>query len=173
MYTRDAYILGQCPNFHLQPLFRGLVVIVDPRKYNEVDSSAIGGMSVFLVRTGIEEGLSAPITFESLRDVSITSPEPPGNMVETTLDSAITFLIDLEAREYAVTGYPHDPDEEAQISDEKVAEWGWCGSGEQLNSHMSDKNEERAFGQLRIHRIRNGDLPAEVINGQLWTKSVL
>jgi hypothetical protein len=166
----DTSILERCPNYTLQPLFRGLVVVVDPRKYNEEDYSAIGSMPVFLVRTGIEEGLSAPITFESLRDVSGNSPEPLENMVETTLDSAIAFLIDLEAQEYAVTGYPYNPGEVAQVSDEKLAEWGWCGDGAKYDSYVADKSEERAFRLLRIDRIRRGELPPEVINGQFWTK---
>lgn len=40
----------------LQPLFRALIIAIDSRNYSDEDSKLVGRISVFRVRTGIEEG---------------------------------------------------------------------------------------------------------------------
>jgi hypothetical protein len=89
----------------LQPLFRALLVVVDSKYYKtEDDSTTVGGMPVFLVRTGTEDGLSAPITFGSIAD-KIEGYEAEGQAVaKTSLETAIDFVIALEQRERAAFG---------------------------------------------------------------------
>ncbi|PNP40934.1 hypothetical protein TGAMA5MH_06800 [Trichoderma gamsii] len=60
-----------------------------------------------MARTGVETGLSSPITFESIVD---KIDEYIGeNAVKTTLETAITFVMELEARETKVFGLQPDP----------------------------------------------------------------
>ncbi|KAH8893872.1 hypothetical protein GQ53DRAFT_745307 [Thozetella sp. PMI_491] len=94
----------------LQPLFRALVIITCSESYHNEDSKNIGKLPVLLVRTGIEDGLSAPITFESIQD---QSGDYAGNktkdIVNTTLEVAIDFVMGIEAREAAVFGLQPTP----------------------------------------------------------------
>ncbi|KPM42375.1 hypothetical protein AK830_g4195 [Neonectria ditissima] len=69
------------------------------------DSTTIGQFPVLLVRTGVEEGLSAPITFEGIAGGSASA-----RYVETTLEKAADFVMSLEAREAAVFGLQPDPE---------------------------------------------------------------
>ncbi|KAH6891460.1 hypothetical protein B0T10DRAFT_485340 [Thelonectria olida] len=64
-----------------------------------MDSTTVSEMTVHLVRTGVEDGLSAPITFDSLGFVGNTH-----RAISTTLEKAISFVMNLEAREVAVFG---------------------------------------------------------------------
>jgi len=57
----------------------------------------------------VEDGLSAPITFESIIDKVDDYAGEDGNAVKTTLETAIDFVIGLEAREAAVFGLQPDP----------------------------------------------------------------
>ncbi|KPM42071.1 hypothetical protein AK830_g4472 [Neonectria ditissima] len=83
----------------LQPLFQALFIVVCDEVYVYEDSTTVGRFPVLLVRTGIEDGLSAPITFES-----ITGTEDKATYVKTTLETAIDFIMSLEAREVAAFG---------------------------------------------------------------------
>lgn len=61
-----------------------------------------------IIRTGNEEGLSAPITFdpiaEDLRKGIVFGDKGEISAVETTLETAINFLMDLEQRAIAAFG---------------------------------------------------------------------
>ncbi|KAM7215406.1 hypothetical protein V8F06_009166 [Rhypophila decipiens] len=96
----------------VQPLFRALIIGAFPDYYLSQTSRTVGNMSVFLIRTGVEEGLSAPITFDSLEgEIDPLSPSyssKDGDVVRVSLDAAIDFVQALEAREMAVSGSgPH------------------------------------------------------------------
>ncbi|KAF4509614.1 hypothetical protein G6O67_003766 [Ophiocordyceps sinensis] len=91
----------------LQPLFRALLVVFSPADWSNEDSSAIGKVPVTIVRTGIEDGLSEPLTFEPIAD-KITSYLSHG-AVRCSLETAIDFVMLLEAREAAAFGLNPDP----------------------------------------------------------------
>ncbi|QYT04031.1 hypothetical protein H0G86_010966 [Trichoderma simmonsii] len=95
-------------HYILQPLFRALVIIVSDEKYNKEPSTALGNLPVYLARTGVEEELSAPISFEPLATKIICHIEP-GRVILVALETAIDFIIGLEAREAAAFGLRPDP----------------------------------------------------------------
>jgi hypothetical protein len=89
----------------VQPLFRALLVVVDSKYYKTEDgSTTVGGMPAFLVRTGIEDGLSAPISFGSIADRIDGYEGERQDVVKTTLEAAIDFVMGLEERERAAFG---------------------------------------------------------------------
>jgi hypothetical protein len=71
----------------------------------------IGQLSVLVIRTGVEEGLSAPISFDPIaHQISAFSHGSHGETaVETALDTAVDFVMDLEEREVAAFGLRPDP----------------------------------------------------------------
>lgn len=94
-------------NYLLQPLFEALILVMNPYDWTGEDSTAIGKLPVTMARTGVETGLSSPITFEPIVD---KIDEYIGeNAVKTTLETAITFVMELEARETKVFGLQPDP----------------------------------------------------------------
>lgn len=93
----------------LQPLFQALLIIADSEYYHKEDSKTVGRDPVFLVRTGIEDGLSAPSTFESIADNIDGHTGESRSAIKTTLETAIDFVISLEAREAAAFGLQPDP----------------------------------------------------------------
>ena len=85
-------------HYHLQPLFRALIIIYDHTTRNDAEPI------VHLVRTGETAGLSAPITFESIKPVvdtvsGLSSDIRGDDTITTTLSSAISFVMALELRE--------------------------------------------------------------------------
>jgi hypothetical protein len=162
--------------YRLQPLFRALLIIADSRTYDNEDSETVGKMPVCLVRTGVEDGLSTPITLESLDNAIDIYPDKPGHAIQVTLETAIDFVMDLEARERAAFGLqrgslgasevhplikrgwesffgdePVPASSSEYVSDERAKEWGWCGSGEEYDSKMAVEYEKRTF---RTHELR-------------------
>jgi hypothetical protein len=88
----------------LRPLFRALLVVVDSGFYGTEDSATVGRLPVFLVRTGVEEGLSAPITFTSIADKIDGYCGENQGVVKTDLETAVDFVMGLEQREAATFG---------------------------------------------------------------------
>ncbi|KAJ2986313.1 hypothetical protein NUW58_g5088 [Xylaria curta] len=94
----------------IQPLFRALfMVLVYPDKLmiptEPRDMSWVPNAKVQLILTGITEGLSAPISFDELREYSIgTSYTSGGQTITTTLSIATEFILHLEQREIAAFG---------------------------------------------------------------------
>lgn len=112
-YERSrAQIIRDQHNFILQPLFRALAVAIRVQHY-DVELTDIGRMPVTLVRTGVEDGLSAPITFDSIAShltmVVLSGANGVMTAVETDLETAVGFLMDLEQREIATFGLRPDP----------------------------------------------------------------
>lgn len=94
--------------YMLQPLFQALLIIVCVRSYTfREDSTNIGQFPVLLVRTGVEQGLSAPITFQGLAGAGGNSDS--AYYIKTALETAVDFVMALEAREAAVFGLQPDP----------------------------------------------------------------
>lgn len=92
--------------FILQPLFQAVAIIVLGEDYDHTnrDSEQI---PVLIVLTGVTTGLSAPITFEPIVHKVMSFIQD--NAVQTTLGTAITFLLDLETREIASFGLRPNP----------------------------------------------------------------
>lgn len=63
-------------------------------------------MRVLLVLTGVEEGLRAPITLKSIADEIIAHHQTDDSVkvVETSLDTAVRFVMKLEERELTAFG---------------------------------------------------------------------
>ncbi|KAM7206375.1 hypothetical protein V8F20_002724 [Naviculisporaceae sp. PSN 640] len=109
----DYYVENHHHRYILQPLFRAVIILACSDCYTNQTSETIGKMPVFLLRTGVEEGLSAPVTFDSLGDrIDASSPSyssKDGNTIRVTLETAIDFILTLEAREMVVFGTRPDP----------------------------------------------------------------
>jgi hypothetical protein len=157
----------------LQPLFQALLVVVCTDAFEGRDSATAGHMPVLLVRTGEEQGLSAPISFDSIRDHA-SSYGGNDRAVKTTLETAVDFVVGLEAREAAVFGLQPDPAAAAEaegfivdlwkecfpddepprvstarlVSDANAAQWGWCGDGRSMDDRVMVQIEQRT---ARMH----------------------
>ncbi|KAF4998699.1 hypothetical protein FGRMN_3025 [Fusarium graminum] len=90
----------------LQPLFQAMAIAlrVDDFDIEELD---MGKMPVLLTLTGVDSGLSEPLSLVSVKDkaTSILSD----TAIEVSLEVAIDFVLDLEKRELAVFGLRPDP----------------------------------------------------------------
>jgi len=90
-------------NFHVQALFKAIIIVVADAEA-KVYRHNVAGFPVYLVRTGNEEGLSEPISFESLYiqgDVMETDwyDGPETTAVATSLAAATNFILRLQERE--------------------------------------------------------------------------
>ena len=81
-----------------------IVILHDDYDYTIPD---IGQIPVLIVLTGVTNGLSAPITFEPI--VHRIKSFIQDNVIQTTLETAIAFILDLEKREVAAFGLRPDP----------------------------------------------------------------
>ncbi|KAM0254297.1 hypothetical protein ACHAQJ_006938 [Trichoderma viride] len=97
--------------FLLRPLFRAIMIIIRLEEYNDKDLD-IRQLPVFLVRTEIEEGLSAPISFELIAHKIKTVIQRTNNseaVVQVTLETAVDFVMSMDKREIAAFGHQPDP----------------------------------------------------------------
>ncbi|KAI1740102.1 hypothetical protein F4680DRAFT_465866 [Xylaria scruposa] len=97
--------------FVLQPLFRAIALVVCETSF-DMTLPSISQLPVLIVRTGTEKGLSAPISLDSItnyREKLVEGPRKEARAVRTTLEKAVTFLMDLEHREIAAFGPRPDP----------------------------------------------------------------
>jgi hypothetical protein len=85
------YFEDQIHHFRLQPLFRAIVMVV------EDCGNSVENCRVHLIKTGRVDGLSEPISFESIRHKA----HGPFNkdVVTTDFETALDFLIALERKE--------------------------------------------------------------------------
>jgi len=165
--------------YKIQSLFRALLIIVDPQYYKPDSSTTVGRLPVLLVRTGIEEGLSAPITFESIADKigGYLHNGEPQMTVMTTLETAIDFAIGLENREREAFGRQANADEvPAYYKEEWQRQWPdvplpgpssqwvdttqdseWSGNGERCDSYVMEGWEQIEIRREEARRaIQNG-----------------
>ncbi|KAL9597822.1 MAG: hypothetical protein Q9219_004899 [cf. Caloplaca sp. 3 TL-2023] len=111
---RDRYFPPRrMHGYSLFPLYHALVVIVDTNWYNYQEKEPDGRYSirkaarkatVLITRTGVEEGLSAPISFAGIQTQSLPGQhydaEALGpDTVRVSVVEAVRFLFDLEQRE--------------------------------------------------------------------------
>jgi len=160
------YLLKDHQDYQIRPLFRALLIIIDSKNYHLEDSRTVGDIRVSLVRTGIEDRLSAPITFDTIQQQAETEATDNLDIITTTLRAAIDFAIALEDRERAAStsapvpsaGYlrswkyefgdqePVPYPSSRLVSDEKAAELGWCGESKDYDSHAMNMVEKRIRG---------------------------
>ena len=98
-------------HYALSPLYHAIVVIMDRQSHvlEEPDGfislrKVAQDQTVLIARTGLEQGLSAPISFESLRSRSFPLERPDATMrgldvIRVSLASAVHFIVNLEMRE--------------------------------------------------------------------------
>ncbi|KAK4220318.1 hypothetical protein QBC37DRAFT_367326 [Rhypophila decipiens] len=97
-------------HFVVQPLFKALLILVDPAFYRLEDSKQVGRMPVFMVKTGVKDGLSEPVTFDSIQRKITSSYEiDEMEVVKTSLAAAIDLVMTLEVRETVVCGSRPNP----------------------------------------------------------------
>ncbi|QLI71383.1 uncharacterized protein G6M90_00g074860 [Metarhizium brunneum] len=166
-------------NHILQPLFRALLVIICSKAYNKEDSKHIGPLPVILVSTGIEDGLSAPIKFDSIKDKIRGYVEGMNRKaVKTTLEVAVDFVMGLEAREAEVLGLQPDPVLVWRAHPNVIEMWeklegdqplfgpssrymdvkkwiSWQGTGEQSDRWIMDQYEKREFRNYERREARD------------------
>lgn len=116
--------------FILQPLFRAIMIVIQEQSFT-IDMTDIGGLMVYLVLTGVEHGLSSPISLESvekdLASKSIYDREGRLRAICTTLKTAYTFIRELECREEAAFWQRPDP-----VQDSKGLRAGYLTTAESL-----------------------------------------
>ncbi|KAK4067333.1 uncharacterized protein Triagg1_7776 [Trichoderma aggressivum f. europaeum] len=110
-YTCIDQIVRDQEFFLLRPLFRAIMIIMRLEEYNHEDLD-IRQFPVLLVRTGTEEGLSAPISFEPIADKITNVVQRTNNgeaVVQVTLETAVDFIMSMDKREIAALGHQPDP----------------------------------------------------------------
>lgn len=117
-------------HYSVLPLYRAIVMVLDRLDYSFNSTPRPPGLyhrkpedfislrqvakdqTVLLARTGVEDGLSAPISFESLRSQSLPLDRSDIitqdiDVVRVSLATAVRFVIDLEIRE-ALAGWKNE-----------------------------------------------------------------
>ncbi|KAM0354964.1 hypothetical protein ACHAPU_000806 [Fusarium lateritium] len=90
----------------LQPLFQAMAIALQVDHF-DIEETDMGKMPVLLTLTGVESGLSEPLSLESIKDKAIDIF--CDTVVQVTLEVAIDFVLDLEKRELAFFGPRPDP----------------------------------------------------------------
>ena len=114
--------------YDIHPLYKAIILMMDRYEIeSQYDPDGLRSLedaaqqqTVLIVRTGSEAGLSARISFDSLRtkslllDRSDMDSQPSIDVVRTFLTTAVRFILDLEKREMIARGesvedYGSDP----------------------------------------------------------------
>lgn len=153
-------------HYSVPALFKSLGIILCTEAWEKTGPSDIGSTSVCIFLTGMENsGLSAPITFDSIEEkAQVVLQDGPRKAVQTTLDTAIDFIMELEAREASAA--PSDPAAGADYPEpefpeaykslfKEVTAWGpsstwidcndyqkWTGSGADADLHYYTMEED-------------------------------
>lgn len=104
--------------FILQPLFKAIIISIRLETFNK--DTELSQLPVLLVLTGIEEGLSAPISFDPIAHKISSLVHSPGGKIaaQVTLETAVEFVMSLESREVAAFGYQPSPAVSSQELDD-------------------------------------------------------
>lgn len=160
-------------HYTIPPLFRSIGIIFRVGDWDRLkDPSKFGEHSVYMFLTGAENpGLSAPITFDSIESkIQAVLQNGPRKAVQVTLDTAITFIMDLERREaLASSAASSGPDAKTSFPKPKypkaydhffqgVSQWGpssgwvdaaareWSGLGARLDIwHYFEEQKQYNF----------------------------
>lgn len=133
VYFKPAAIAIREQEFYvLQPLFRAIAMVIrfNTNAHYE-DTMDVRSTPVLIIRTGVEDGLSAPISFDSisedLRTGVLCGDDDKVTAIDTTLETAVDFLLGLEQLEIAAYGHRPDPVESTQS-----LELGYCEARDEL-----------------------------------------
>ncbi|KAL7893029.1 hypothetical protein HDV64DRAFT_263399 [Trichoderma sp. TUCIM 5745] len=104
--------------FILQPLFQAIIISIRLEAFNK--NTELSQLPVLLILTGIEEGLSAPVSLDPIaHKISSFLHSPCGRTaVQVTLETAVDFVMSLESREVAAFGYRPSPAVSSQELDD-------------------------------------------------------
>ncbi|KAI1113283.1 hypothetical protein F5Y14DRAFT_418341 [Nemania sp. NC0429] len=127
------------------------MTITYPKTVPKPSGQGIADVQVRLILTGITEGLSAPISFDEIREHSIGTPYVSGDQtITTTLAVATKFMKRLEQREIDASGIR--PDICRLIADisppwlleyrEKAKELGWVEERDGRLDELSPRSSE-------------------------------
>ena len=101
-------------HLHVQPLFQAVAIVIQGTSYN-LDVANIAQIPALLVVTGVTDGLGAPVTADTIPHRAVILRHPPTadglQVTQTTLGTAIAFVMALEKRELAAVGATPDPAE--------------------------------------------------------------
>ncbi|KAH7174969.1 uncharacterized protein B0J16DRAFT_404867 [Fusarium flagelliforme] len=122
--------------FVLQPMFQALTMVVLANDYT-AQGKDIGTVPVILCLTGVQEGLSQPITFDSIPQKEILSDLA----IRATFETAIDFILFLEQRETRAFGPRPDPAEYAATFYRSEETYRVCVKVERMYKLGWDKNE--------------------------------
>jgi hypothetical protein len=123
IFPNGGYRWRQPQNYNLKPTYRAIITImdryVDHGQERDLDLMPINleehskKQTVWLVRTGDESHLSAPINFEALRANGLCLPlartdvsAANGDVVRVSLANAVKFVADLQRREDTMSPHP-------------------------------------------------------------------
>ncbi|KAI9158926.1 hypothetical protein HJFPF1_06929 [Paramyrothecium foliicola] len=101
--------------FILQNIFKAVIILIDSNDYT-LATSDVGLMPVYIVRTGVESGLSAPVTFGSVEENStdvINDACGEVGAVRTTLAEAFAIIQVVVQQEVSAVGPCPNPFETA------------------------------------------------------------
>ncbi|KAK5996451.1 hypothetical protein PT974_01785 [Cladobotryum mycophilum] len=125
--------------YTIQPPFRAVISVILSKNYN-LHADDLSKLSFLVILTGIEDGLSAPITFDSIADE--IDAHVTDKVVIASLETAYDFVAELEKREIAAYGQHPDPEES---SGENMMDYGLL--------------LERRDWECDIDKLRWGDEP--------------
>ncbi|RSL49574.1 hypothetical protein CEP54_012372 [Fusarium duplospermum] len=117
----------RAPQFYTtRPLFRAMAIVIPGQSYYTCGLvSRIATMPVLIVLTGEHEGLSAPISFDSIADRAEAVTVGGKEAIRTNLETAVDFIMFLEKREEGAFGPQPDPTASTGASalDNRTGEW--------------------------------------------------
>ncbi|KAG4259821.1 hypothetical protein FPRO03_12471 [Fusarium proliferatum] len=122
------------PFYTTRPLFKAFFIAIPGRNWGGCAAlENIASLKVLIVLTGETKGLSAPISFASIADKSEARTLNGLEAVETNLETAVDFVMELEYREEDVFGLQPDPVAASRgmcpFTQEPLHEWvqRWAG----------------------------------------------
>lgn len=93
-------------NYIIQHLFRAMAIVLLTGNFN-MEVTDMGQVPVLVILTGVEGGLSAPISFEPIAHKA--EAYISNSAIQVSLETAVSFVMDLENREIAAFGRRPDP----------------------------------------------------------------
>ncbi|KAI3588951.1 hypothetical protein IWW34DRAFT_798745 [Fusarium oxysporum f. sp. albedinis] len=127
----DSIKVETPPFYTTRPIFRAFFVAIPGQDWGGCTTlEYIASLKVLIVLTGETKGLSGPIFFASIADKSEIRTLNGLEAVETDLETAVDFTMDLEHREEAVFGLhpiqllPREVDAVMVNNRERVM-WNW------------------------------------------------
>ncbi|KAI8410741.1 hypothetical protein FOFC_10599 [Fusarium oxysporum] len=121
----DSVEVETPPFYTTRALFRGFFIAIPGQNWGGCTAlEHIASLKVLIVLTGETKGLSGPISYASIADKSEIRTLNGLEAVETDLETAVDFTMDLEHREEAIFGlHPI----QLLLREELAERFGWKG----------------------------------------------